>query len=72
MRVAVGRGGDQGPDQLRGGVGSGGIYADKILCAVTTSAPAYIKGGMYFDLTLNKLRIGGATGWETVTSGSGY
>jgi hypothetical protein len=23
---------------------------------------------MYFDTTLNKLRIGGATGWETVTS----
>ena len=36
--------------------------------AVTASAPAYVKGGMYFDTTLNKLRIGGATGWETVTS----
>ena len=34
----------------------------------TASAPAYIKGAMYFDTTLNKLRIGGATGWETVTS----
>jgi hypothetical protein len=33
-----------------------------------SSAPAYVKGGMYFDTTLNKLRIGGATGWETVTS----
>jgi hypothetical protein len=36
--------------------------------APTTSAPAYIKGGLYFDTTLNKLRVGGATAWETVTS----
>ena len=34
----------------------------------TSGAPAYVKGGMYFDTTLNKLRIGGATAWETVTS----
>lgn len=36
--------------------------------AATASAPAYVKGGIYFDTTLNKLRIGGATAWETVTS----
>ena len=36
--------------------------------AATASAPTYVKGGMYFDTTLNKLRIGGASGWETVTS----
>ena len=36
--------------------------------AATASAPAYVKGGVYFDTTLNKLRVGGATGWETVTS----
>jgi hypothetical protein len=36
--------------------------------AVTASAPSYVKGAMYFDTTLNKLRIGGATAWETVTS----
>lgn len=36
--------------------------------APTASAPAYVNGGMYFDTTLDKLRIGGATGWETVTS----
>jgi len=36
--------------------------------AITASAPAYVKGGMYFDTTLNKMRIGGATAWETVTS----
>lgn len=36
--------------------------------ATTAAAPAYVKGAMYFDTTLNKLRIGGATAWETVTS----
>jgi hypothetical protein len=36
--------------------------------APTLSAPTYAKGGMYFDTTLNKLRIGGATNWETITS----
>lgn len=34
----------------------------------TALAPPYTKGAWYFDTTLNKLRIGGATGWETVTS----
>jgi hypothetical protein len=36
--------------------------------APTASAPTYTKGGIYFDTTLNKLRVGGASGWETVTS----
>lgn len=36
--------------------------------AATASAPAYVKGAMYFDTTLNKLMVGGAAGWETVTS----
>jgi hypothetical protein len=36
--------------------------------AATASAPAYVKGAIYFDTTLNKLRVGGATAWETVTS----
>lgn len=36
--------------------------------ATTASAPAYVKGAIYFDTTLNKLRVGGATGWETITS----
>jgi hypothetical protein len=44
----------------------GGIF--KPMQAPTASAPAYVKGGVYFDTTLNKLRIGGATAWETVTS----
>ena len=34
----------------------------------TASAPGYVKGGIYFDTTLNKLRVGGATAWETITS----
>jgi len=36
--------------------------------ATTVGAPAYVKGALYFDTTLNKLRVGGATGWQTVTS----
>lgn len=32
------------------------------------SAPPYVKGNVYFDTTLNKLRVGGATSWETITS----
>lgn len=36
--------------------------------APTVSAPAYVKGGLYYDTTLNKLRVGGATAWETVSS----
>jgi hypothetical protein len=34
----------------------------------TSSAPAYASGKIYYDTTLHKLRIGGAAGWETVTS----
>lgn len=33
-----------------------------------TGAITYKKGAIYFDTTLNKLRVGGATGWETITS----
>ena len=36
--------------------------------APTADAPAYVEGGMYYDSTLGKLRVGGASGWETVTS----
>jgi len=34
----------------------------------SSSAPSYVKGAIYFDTTLNKLRVGGASGWETITS----
>jgi hypothetical protein len=36
--------------------------------AATISAPAYKKGAIYYDTTLNKLRVGGAAAWETITS----
>jgi hypothetical protein len=36
--------------------------------STTALAPAYEKGAIYFDSTLNKLRVGGASGWETITS----
>lgn len=32
------------------------------------AAPAYVEGGLYYDLDLHKLRVGGAAGWETLTS----
>ncbi len=38
------------------------------LQAATASAPAHRVGGVYFDTTLNKLRVGGASEWETITS----
>ncbi len=38
------------------------------LQATTAGSPSYVKGAIYFDTTLNKLRIGGASAWETVTS----
>jgi len=34
----------------------------------TATEPAYVKGAQYFNTTLNKMRIGGATVYETVTS----
>ena len=53
------------------GTSAGGLSCSSVFFpqqATTVGAPAYVLGGMYFDTTLNKLRIGGATGWETVTS----
>ena len=55
--------------------GGNGIYINANLLRITQrpdhshpTAPPYVLGAMYFDTGLNKLRIGGATGWETVTS----
>lgn len=36
--------------------------------ATTVAQPAYVKGWIYFDTTLNKLRVWWATAWETITS----
>jgi hypothetical protein len=44
------------------------VNGPPITQATTALAPAYVIGGIYYDLTLHKLRIGGATAWETVTS----
>lgn len=35
------------------------------------SPPPYVKGGVYFDTTLSRLRVGGATGWEDTSGVSG-
>ena len=43
-------------------------FAGTISPQQTGTAPSYVKGAIYFDTTLNKLRVGGATGWETITS----
>jgi hypothetical protein len=50
--------------------GSIGIFNGTIspVQATTAAAPTYVKGAIYFDTTLNKLRVGGATAWETITS----
>jgi len=34
----------------------------------TGTEPAWVKGSQYFNTTLNKARVGGATAWETITS----
>jgi hypothetical protein len=60
--VSIGNTVDKGAGSLNV---SGLIYPQQ---ATTAAAPAYQKGAIYFDTTLNKLRVGGATDWETITS----
>jgi hypothetical protein len=60
--VSIGNTTDSGAASLNM---SGLIYPQQ---ATTAGAPAYVKGAIYFDTTLNKLRVGGATAWETITS----
>jgi hypothetical protein len=60
--VSIGNTTDKGAGSLNV---SGLIYPQQ---ATTAAAPAYQKGAIYFDTTLNKLRVGGATAWETITS----
>jgi len=57
--------GTTGALPLAGGTMTGLFLPEQ---AITASAPAYVKGAIYFDLTLNKLRVGGATAWESITS----
>jgi hypothetical protein len=47
---------------------AGSITGGLMFPKQASSAPTYAKGALYFDTTLNKLRVGGATTWETVTS----
>lgn len=61
--------------QTLGNVSAAGVSASVVSPAEieltptpTASAPSYAMGGLYFDSTLNKLRVGGVSGWETVTS----
>lgn len=44
---------------------SGSITPQKV---ITASAPAYVEGKIYYDTTLHKLRVGGASVYETITS----
>jgi len=60
--MSIGNTTDKGASSLNV---SGLIYPQQ---ATTAAAPAYVKGAIYFDTTLNKLRIGGATAWETINS----
>jgi hypothetical protein len=49
-----------------GSTGAAGVFLP--MQHATSGAPAYVEGGMYYDTTLHKLRIGGLSAWETVTS----
>jgi hypothetical protein len=47
-----------------------GKFSGTVSCGQFTTAtePAYVKGAQFFNTTLDKMRIGGATAYETVTS----
>jgi hypothetical protein len=47
-----------------------GKFSGTVSCGQFTTAtePSYVKGAQFFNTTLNKMRIGGATAYETVTS----
>ena len=47
---------------------AGGAFGAAFQAFTTANRPAYAKGLIYFDLTLNKLVVGGASGYETITS----
>jgi hypothetical protein len=51
---------------LRGNVETNGLI--KLGQFTTATEPAYLKGASFFNTTLNKMRVGGATAYETVTS----
>jgi hypothetical protein len=43
-------------------------FAGTIKPQQAATAPTYVKGAIYFDTALSKLRVGGLSGWETITS----
>ena len=47
-----------------------GSFTGTVSCGQFTTAtePAYVKGAQFFNTSLNKMRIGGATAYETVPS----
>lgn len=47
---------------------AGGEFGASFQAFATVDRPAYAKGLIYFDLTTNKLVVGGATAYETITS----
>ena len=57
-------GGVDSKDYVNAEINPEGVLIPKLF----SSAPTYVKGGIYFDTTLNKLRVGGASDWETTTS----
>jgi len=57
------------PSQKLEVVGNIKLSGINILGQYTTATrPAYVKGSQFFDTTINKMVIGGATAWEEVTS----
>jgi hypothetical protein len=61
--------GNATPTEVLDVVGNG-KFSGTVSCGQFTTAtePAYVKGAQFFNTTLNKMRIGGATAYETVTS----
>lgn len=47
---------------------AGGAFGAMFQAYTTANRPAYAPGIIYFDLTTGKLVVGGASGYETITS----
>ena len=47
---------------------AGGTNGAAFQAYTTANRPDYAPGIIYFDLTTNKLVVGGASGYETITS----
>ena len=59
-------GGFDSKSYIKASINSDGVFFP--FSAPTVSAPTYVEGGIYYDTTAHKLMVGGAAGWETVTS----